>query len=67
MSAKAVKELSPELQKLREMDSKMVKGRFSCLEPLGGSVTFPFKKYRGYLKKLAGYDPDELLEEMRGT
>ena len=26
----------------------------------------PFKKYRGYLKGLAGHDPDELLEQMRG-
>jgi AbrB family looped-hinge helix DNA binding protein len=28
--------------------------------------TFPLKKYRGYLKHLAGHDPDELLEQMRG-
>jgi AbrB family looped-hinge helix DNA binding protein len=27
----------------------------------------PFKNYRGYLKELAGHDPDELLEQMRGT
>jgi antitoxin PrlF len=26
----------------------------------------PFKKYRGYLKGLAGHDHDELLEQMRG-
>ena len=26
----------------------------------------PFKKYRGYLKHLAGQDPDELVREMRG-
>ncbi len=26
----------------------------------------PFKKYRGYLKHLAGRDPDELVEQMRG-
>lgn len=26
----------------------------------------PFKKYRGYLKLLAGRDPDELVEQMRG-
>ena len=25
----------------------------------------PFKKYRGYLKPLAGCDPDELLDQMR--
>jgi AbrB family looped-hinge helix DNA binding protein len=26
----------------------------------------PFEKYRGYLKGLAGRDPDSLAEEMRG-
>jgi AbrB family looped-hinge helix DNA binding protein len=26
----------------------------------------PFRKYRGYLKHLAGRDPDELVEQMRG-
>lgn len=26
----------------------------------------PFRKYRGYLKELAGRDPDELVEQMRG-
>lgn len=26
----------------------------------------PFKNYRGYLKHLAGRDPDELVEQMRG-
>lgn len=26
----------------------------------------PFKKYRGYLKDLAGCDPDEMVEQMRG-
>ena len=26
----------------------------------------PFKKYRGYLKPLAGCDPGELLDHMRG-
>ena len=26
----------------------------------------PFKKYRGYLSHLAGRDPDELAEQMRG-
>ena len=26
----------------------------------------PFKKYRGYLKHLAGRTSDELVEEMRG-
>lgn len=26
----------------------------------------PFKKYRGYLKGLAGRNPDDLVERMRG-
>ncbi len=26
----------------------------------------PFTKYRGYLKELAGSDPDQLVDEMRG-
>jgi antitoxin PrlF len=29
-------------------------------------VEDPFDKYRGHLKKLAGVDVDELIEEMRG-
>ncbi len=28
--------------------------------------TSPFKKYRGYLKGLAGRDPDEIVESARG-
>ncbi len=26
----------------------------------------PLKKYRSYLKKLTGFDPDNLVQEMRG-
>ncbi len=26
----------------------------------------PFRRYRGYLEKLRGCDPDELIDEMRG-
>lgn len=26
----------------------------------------PFERYRGYLKELAGQDPDALVEQMRG-
>jgi AbrB family looped-hinge helix DNA binding protein len=26
----------------------------------------PFRKYRGHLKHLAGRDPDQLVEQMRG-
>lgn len=26
----------------------------------------PFKKYRGYLRSLAGRNPDDLVERMRG-
>ncbi|MBI4491507.1 MAG: AbrB/MazE/SpoVT family DNA-binding domain-containing protein [Chloroflexi bacterium] len=29
-------------------------------------LTSPFARYRGYLKHLAGRDPDALVEEMRG-
>ncbi|MBI2941172.1 MAG: AbrB/MazE/SpoVT family DNA-binding domain-containing protein [Chloroflexi bacterium] len=29
-------------------------------------ATSPFAKYRGYLRDLAGRNPDELVEEMRG-
>ncbi len=29
-------------------------------------VASPFEKYRGYLRELAGRDPDELVQEMRG-
>ena len=29
-------------------------------------VASPFEKYRGYLRHLAGQDPDELVEQMRG-
>ena len=29
-------------------------------------VASPFRKYRGHLKHLAGRDPDDLLEQMRG-
>ena len=27
----------------------------------------PFERYRGYLRDPAGRDPDELVEEMRGS
>ena len=30
------------------------------------ALASPFKKYRGHLKGLAGHDPDELVEQMRG-
>lgn len=33
-------------EKMLKEDSKMVKGRFFCHEPKGGSITFPFKKYK---------------------
>lgn len=36
-----------EMKKMREKDHKMVKGRFLCFEPRGGSMTFSFKKYKG--------------------
>jgi hypothetical protein len=34
-------------KKEREQDHKMVKGVFRCYEPMGGSFTFNFKKYKG--------------------
>lgn len=36
-----------ELKKQRERDNKTVKGVFRCYEPMGGSFTFVFKKYKG--------------------
>ena len=30
-------------------------------------LTSPFKEYRGFLKGLAGSDPDDLVEKMRGS
>jgi len=34
------------LKKLHDEDSKIVKGRFICHEPKGGSVKFSFRKYK---------------------
>lgn len=39
------------------------KGTFHLRRRVASS---PFEKYRGYLKDLAGQDPDELVEQMRG-
>lgn len=36
-----------DLRKSREKDNKVVKGIFRCYEPVGGSFTFFFKKYKG--------------------
>ena len=36
-----------EIKAAREQDSKMVKGVFRCFEPLGGSVSFSYRKHRG--------------------
>jgi len=36
-----------ELKKMIEKDHKMVKGKFICFEPRGGSMSFSFKKYPG--------------------
>lgn len=33
-------------KKIKEKDHKMVKGIFRCFEPVGGSFTFSFKKYK---------------------
>jgi len=40
---------APDDDKVRRMwkeESRLVKGIFRCREPEGGSVTFPFKKYK---------------------
>jgi len=44
---KNTKKLTPEdLRKMRDKDLRMVKGIFRCFEPVGGSFTFSFKKYK---------------------
>lgn len=35
-----------DLKKMREADSKPVKGIFRCFEPRGGQITFSYKKYK---------------------
>jgi hypothetical protein len=39
--------LPPEQEKLRQEDHRMVKGKFINNESKGGTVKFPFKKWRG--------------------
>jgi len=34
-------------EKNRQEDSKIVKGKFTCLEPKGGSVKFSYKAHKG--------------------
>jgi len=34
------------IRKCWKDDSKIVEGRFLCFEPRGGSVSFPFRKYK---------------------
>ncbi|MDP2661382.1 MAG: AbrB/MazE/SpoVT family DNA-binding domain-containing protein [Dehalococcoidia bacterium] len=46
-----------------EIDFVEDRGGFRIEKRLAAS---PFGKYRGYLKDLAGRDPDELIEEKRG-
>ena len=41
-----VKSTSEKLKKAHEEDSRMVKGRFTCHDPKGGSVKFSFRKYK---------------------
>lgn len=36
-----------EVKKMRDKDHKMVKGIFRCFEPIGGSMTFSFRKHKG--------------------
>lgn len=35
------------LEEMRQEDNRKVKGVFKCFQPVGGSVSFYFKKYRG--------------------
>jgi len=37
---------SDRLKKMREEESKIVKGKFSCHKPKGGEITFPYRKYK---------------------
>lgn len=42
------RKISPEeYKKMRDKDHKMVRGKFRCMEPPGGSVTFSYRKYKG--------------------
>jgi hypothetical protein len=34
------------LAKMHEADNILVKGIFTCLEPKGGDITFPYRKYK---------------------
>lgn len=41
-----VKSNSDKLEKMCKEDSRLVKGVFICHEPKGGSVKFPYRKYK---------------------
>ena len=45
--ANVVQPKDDKLEKMRLADAKLVKGKFICMEPKGGSVKFPFRKYKG--------------------
>ena len=38
--------LNDRIEQQRKEESRIVKGRFQCFEPVGGTVTFSFKKYK---------------------
>lgn len=46
-----------------ELDFVEVRGSFRIEKHITAS---PFLKYRGLLKDLAGRDPDDIIDEMRG-
>jgi AbrB family looped-hinge helix DNA binding protein len=46
-----------------EIEFVQVQGEFRVRKRVPES---PFRHYRGYLTALAGRDPDELVEQMRG-
>ena len=44
--ANIIKGSSERLKQMREEDSRIVQGKFTCHDPKGGTITFPYRKYR---------------------
>jgi len=42
-----VRGTSEKLEAMRKEDAKIVKGKFNCHSPKGGSIKFPYRKYKG--------------------
>jgi len=49
--ANVVRGTSEKMKQMQEEDAKLVKGKFTCHDPKGGSVTFPYRKYRDEVTK----------------